>query len=271
MDDKNKLSVPVAIVAAGIIIAGAVFFSRAPSGGSSLSTVSDTPTPPAPAKELTVPSVTASDHILGSPDAKIKLVEYSDLECPACQFFHPILKQVLDQYGKTGEIAWVYRHFPLKTIHPKAPREAEASECVSELGGNQKFWAFVERVFTVSPANNGLDPAELPKIASYVGVNEKLFTSCLNSKKYEAQIEKNYNDAIAMGLGGTPTTFLLLSKPLSDTGLASFQKAVASYVDQYGAPLVFAGNDKQTIQISAAFQFPGMKAIIDATLLAMTQ
>ena len=65
--------------------------------------------------------VNGEDHILGNPDAPVKLIEFSDFECPFCKRFHPTMKRLMDEYGEDGRVAWVYRHFPLDAIHSKAP------------------------------------------------------------------------------------------------------------------------------------------------------
>ena len=90
--------------------------------------------------------VDATDHIIGSVDAEVVVVEYSDLQCPYCKAFHDSMHEVISQYSK-DKIAWVYRHFPLSQIHQYAEPAAEASECVNELGGNEKFWQFIDAVF----------------------------------------------------------------------------------------------------------------------------
>lgn len=92
-----------------------------------------------------VDPVSASDHIRGNPDAEIVIVEYSDFDCPFCARFHSTMNSVMDQYGE--EVAWVYRHFPLESLHPNAPAVAVASECVAELGGNDAFWKFADSYF----------------------------------------------------------------------------------------------------------------------------
>ena len=89
--------------------------------------------------------VTAEDHIRGSLDADIIIVEYSDFECPFCARFHPTMGQIVNEYD--GKVAWVYRQFPLEQIHAKARPLAEGSECVAELGGNDAFWAYTDYVF----------------------------------------------------------------------------------------------------------------------------
>src|SRR3989344_1332658 len=112
--------------------------------------------------------VSDSDHILGDKNAPVKIVEFSDTECPFCKRFHVTMQQVVKD--SNGQTAWVYRHFPLDQLHSKARKEAEATECVAELGGNEKFWAYLNRIMEVTPSNNGLDPAELLNTAAYVGL-----------------------------------------------------------------------------------------------------
>src|SRR3989344_6312937 len=85
------------------------------------------------------------DHVRGDRNARMLLIEYSDFECPYCKSFHPTAQQIVDEYK--GRVAWVYRHFPLDSIHPKARTAAIASECVTELGGKDAFWAFADELF----------------------------------------------------------------------------------------------------------------------------
>lgn len=90
--------------------------------------------------------VTAKDHIRGDINkAKLVLVEYSDFECPFCTRFHSTMVQVIKDYN--GQVAWVYRHYPL-SFHPTAQPAAEASECVTKVGGNDAFWKFADQAFT---------------------------------------------------------------------------------------------------------------------------
>ena len=97
-----------------------------------------------------------SDHIRGNPAAPVTLVEYSDFECPFCKRFHTTAKRLVDESG--GRVKWVYRHFPLDELHPvKARQEAVASECAAELGGNDAFWKFADRLYELTPSNNKTD------------------------------------------------------------------------------------------------------------------
>lgn len=101
----------------------------------------------------------ADEHILGNLNAKIIIVEYSDPECPFCKVFHNTMHQVVD--NGSGEIAWVYIHYPIPQLHPKAFHEAEATECAWEQGGNKAFWKYMDKLFEITPSNNGLDESRL--------------------------------------------------------------------------------------------------------------
>ena len=85
------------------------------------------------------------DHIYGNPDAPISLIEYSDFECPYCKRFHVTAKSVVEAFD--GKVNWVYRHFPLAFHNPGAQKQAEASECASELGGNDAFWKYTDALY----------------------------------------------------------------------------------------------------------------------------
>jgi len=79
--------------------------------------------------------VTSEDFVRGNRNARIALIEYSDLECPFCKRFHPTAQQLINEYP--NDVMWVYRHFPLDQLHSKARAEALAAECAGSLGGRQ--------------------------------------------------------------------------------------------------------------------------------------
>ncbi len=204
--ETNKFAVPIAIIIAGVLIAGALYFSNVKS-----TKVVETPKV-VPSENDSISNmrpVSADDHILGNPNADVIIVEYSDTECPYCKVFHAVLKRAMSEYGKDGKVAWVYRHFPIVSLHPKSPHEAEATECANELGGPTKFWQYLDEVYNRTPSNNGLDPAELPKIASFVGLDVKAFNTCLASGKYTAKVQADYDDAVKVGGRGTPNSILI--------------------------------------------------------------
>lgn len=198
----QNYAIPFAIVIAGLAIAGAIYF------GDGRKTVAATqPTG-------TVDPVTSSDHILGNPNAKVIIVEYSDTECPYCKSFHPTLQRIMNEYGKDGKVAWVYRHFPLP-FHTKAPHEAEATECANKLGGNTKFWEYINKVFDTTPGNNGLDSAELPKIATAVGLDVITFNKCLEGGEMKKIVDADLASGSKAGVSGTPYSIILVNKKVT--------------------------------------------------------
>jgi len=112
-------------------------------------------------EKLTMEPVNTKDHLFGNPNADVKIVTYSDFECPFCKRFHGTMEEIMKEYGKEGKVAWVIRAFPLVQLHDKAPYEAEASECANEIGGNTKYWEYVNLLEKITPANNEFDPALL--------------------------------------------------------------------------------------------------------------
>lgn len=195
----NKFLVPGAIVVAGALVALAIY-----SGGTSApvrNTAENTTT--------SIPAVRAEDHYLGSADAEIVIVEYSDTECPFCKNFHFTMKQVLQAYP--DKVAWVYRHFPIPSLHERAMKEAEATECAAELGGNQAFWKYLDEIFIRTNSNDSLDPSELPRIAGDIGLNVSNFNTCLNSGRYTEKVQKSMEEAVKSGARGTPYPTIITS------------------------------------------------------------
>lgn len=201
----QKFSVPLAIIIAGALIAGALYFSGS-------KTAKPTVTLPGTVSAEGMRAVDANDHILGNPNAELVIVEYSDTECPFCKQFHNTMKRVMDTYGKNGKVAWVYRHFPIDQLHSKARKEAEATECAADQGGNDKFWAFTNSLYDKTPSNDGLDVKQLPIIAKEVGLDVNTFNTCLSSGKFAAKVEADYQDALKAGGRGTPYSLIITKK-----------------------------------------------------------
>lgn len=151
----------------------------------------------------------ARDHIRGDAAAPVTLIEYSDFECPFCKRFHATAKRMVDE--SKGQVKWVYRHFPLDELHPgKARKEAVASECAAELGGNAAFWKFADRFYELTPSNNRTDiDTVLPQIAGEIGLDKARFASCLASGKHDGRIAEDGKDAVATGGRGTPWSFIV--------------------------------------------------------------
>ena len=206
LKQEPKLSLPIAILLAGGLIAMGAYMGLSRGAG-----VAPQPqAAEAPTGNLdAMKAVSATDHIRGNPNALVKIVEYSDTECPFCKRFHETMKEIMATYGKEGKVAWVYRSFPIDQLHPRARAEAVALECAAALGGNDKFWEFTDKVYEITPSNNGLDPAELPKIAANIGLDTAAFAACQTSKKYDALLEANIQEAAATGGNGTPWSIVV--------------------------------------------------------------
>lgn len=154
--------------------------------------------------------VTSSDHIRGNVNAKVSVVVYSDFECPFCQKFHPIAQEMLKTYG--DKIRLVYRHYPLP-FHQNAQKEAEASECIAELGGNDAFWKYTDTIFERTTATGtGFALDKLGPLAAELGVNQEAFQTCLDSGKYEKLIKESIAEGQTAGVSGTPSTFIINPK-----------------------------------------------------------
>jgi protein-disulfide isomerase len=213
MDEKpqpSMMPVAIAIVFAGALIAFSLYYVLRPAEPTSL--IPD-------AERIQFREVTDADHILGNPAAPIKIIEYSDLDCQFCRIFHATMKQIMLEYGKTGEVAWVYRHFPIVELHPNAPRLAEASECVAELGGNDAFWKFIDTVFTTS--NGGrFDMERLDATAATAGVTVTAFRECYDSRRHQAKVAADFDDATKAGGVGTPHNIIVspVSPPIPVPG-----------------------------------------------------
>ncbi|MDP3996321.1 MAG: thioredoxin domain-containing protein [bacterium] len=263
-----SLTVPMAIVIAALIIGGAIFFSRG-SENSSLAAVEKAQNGDFKNLEINLLPIGEEDHIRGNPNAEIILIEYSDLECPFCKNFHFTMKEVMEQYGKDGSVAWAYRHFPLTQIHPKAVDEAEATECAASLGGNNVFWNYLDKVFETTPSNNGLDLNILPKLAEDVGLNRAAFTACLQSGQFADKIQSDYAGGIDAGVTGTPNSFLSLKNPASEKteeGLKEINNRLLKNLPAGSPDPLFLSADKKTVSIGGAFPKDILSEIFDLIL-----
>jgi len=236
-EQKKQLSVPNAIILAGIIIAGAVLLTNySPSissgnikvgqealydktGNLNLGSANALPSieaeKPIEKASPTLAPVSETDHVryIGTmtreeilKSAKLTIIEYSDLECPFCKKFHPTMQQIIEAYP--GQVVWVYRHFPLDSIHSKSRTESNASECAYEQGGDTTFWKYMDKIFEITPANNGLDLTKLSTVASDFGLNMTKFKTCLQNDTYAQKIQSQYESGVKAGVEGTPASFI---------------------------------------------------------------
>jgi len=121
------------------------------------------------------------------------------------------MNQVMAEYGASGKVAWVYRHFPLAQRHKQATPAAEASECVAKIGGNEKFWEYTNLLYSNAPASLATD--NLKKVALDIGIDEAEFDACLISDYPKEQVAKDIADGNAIAQAdrqfGTPYNILI--------------------------------------------------------------
>lgn len=201
---KFELSPSVAILIAGVVIAAAIVFTnnskqpaaQANAGGAA---------PTVSAGDIRPPS--SNDHIIGSPTAPIVLVEYSDFQCPFCQMIYPTLKKIVSE--SNGQIAWVYREFPLSSIHPQAMPAANAAECIASQLGSAGFWRYADAVFS---NQQQLSPAYSRQLAQQFGADMTKYDQCIASSQFQQVIDKDTAEAEAVGGNGTPFTVVINTK-----------------------------------------------------------
>ena len=216
---RNALTIPIAIVLGGVIIAIAVYIS--------IPKLSSTDV----GNAALVRPVGTSDHILGNPAAPVMIIEYSDFECTFCKAFHETLHQIVANEGANGKVAWVFREFPLSEIHPNALTHARAAECIARVAGNDAFWKFADALFENQP----VDSLRYGELASTVGISNADFATCFAdaSSTVDARIMADRQNALDIGAPGTPYSLIIVAgkTPVVMNGTYPYD-AVQALVDE---------------------------------------
>jgi protein-disulfide isomerase len=199
---KNfTLSTPHAIVLGSLIIAcGLVSYGFIVRGGSASAATT----------LFAGKAIDAGDFVEGNTKSDVVVIEYSDPECPFCVQLHPTLKQLRTEYA--SKIGFVYRHFPLTSIHPHAFDEARAIACAGILGGTQKYYEYIDALFgyKVDRQTTALPATGKEDIASGVGIDKTQFLGCMNSGTPAEVVNASTNDGVNAGVEGTPSSFVLV-------------------------------------------------------------
>ncbi len=170
-------------------------------GGAAAPTQPSAPSQPSapPEAEFADIKLTASDHVRGSKDAPVIIVEYSDFQCPFCSRAVPTVDQVIKTYG--DKVAIVYRHFPL-SFHENARPAAIASECAGE---QNKFWEFHDKLFA---NQESLGEQFYINTATELKLNVDKFTTCIKTEKFAQKVDGDFAQGQTDGVSGTPTFFI---------------------------------------------------------------
>lgn len=170
----------------------------------------------APLVDLSHPVDPEVDHVRGSVDAPVVLVEYADFECPHCHQIEPVLREAVVSFG--DDVAFVFRHLPLVDVHPRAETAARAAEAAADQG---RFWEMHDRLFV--PESSIIFP-DLVRYADELGLEVERFTAALIERRHDRRIGRDVASAEASGVSGTPTLFINGRQhqgPLSASALAA--------------------------------------------------
>ena len=199
---KNKGNATIWFAAGFLVLATVVIIIAAAVSSGSLNNNSSSDTP--------APAITADEWTKGSKDAKVTLIEYADFQCPACANYHPIVKNVLEAYG--DKVLFVYREFPLYTIHPNSGISAQAAEAAGLQG---KFWEMYDLLYKNQQewsvaATSRVVADNFDVYARSLGLDLDKFHQDINSDQVLKKIKRDVDGGIAAAVGQTPTFYVNL-------------------------------------------------------------
>lgn len=148
-----------------------------------------------------------TSHMTGDSKAKVSLVEFGDFQCPACAAAHPIVKKVIADYQNNPQFNFVFRQFPLISIHPNAMPSAQASEVAGKQG---KFWEMYDRLYeTQNDWSTSATAKDLfTNYAGALGLDAGAFRSDLDNQTFREVVQADIDDGTKLGVQGTPTFYL---------------------------------------------------------------
>lgn len=182
-------------------------------------------------QEVAEIDVTENDHIKGPIDAKVTIVEFSDFQCPACKAYAPIIKEVLERFPE--DVRFVYKHFPLRSIHPGAEPAARASEAASLQG---KFWEMHDELFANQDAWGRTPSRNLfERYAENIGLDIDQFKRDFDSSVVRDRVNAHIRLSAELGLNSTPTFYVngkIIRNPLSADAFAEIIQAELALEEQ---------------------------------------
>jgi protein-disulfide isomerase len=149
---------------------------------------------------LTLPVQDDRDHIQGTPDAAVTLLEYGDYECPYCGAAYPIVKQLQEAIG--DGLRFVFRNFPITTAHPHAEQAAEAAEAAA---AQDRFWPMHDLLYE---NQQRLSPEDLLAYADRLGLDTERFGRDLAEHVHAARVHDDFMSGVRSGVNGTPTFYV---------------------------------------------------------------
>ncbi|MBX4189845.1 DsbA family protein [Candidatus Parcubacteria bacterium] len=213
--DISRFILPGAIVLAALMISGSILYTKIESSGQLGAAIGDD-------NNAVIEVSTDDDQVLGDPKAPVTIIEFSDYQCPFCQsFWHDTFGVLKSTYIDTGKVKFVYRDFPLSSIHPSALVAAQAANCARE---QDKYWQMSDKIFSQQD-NLGTDK-DLVRWGGEIGLDTKALAQCIASGKYTSEIDHDQQDGMAAGVDGTPTFFVNGKRLVGALPFSSFQSAI---------------------------------------------
>ncbi|MDB4992550.1 MAG: oxidoreductase [Parcubacteria group bacterium] len=224
--------IPGAILAAGLVLAVGIYLDRSHKVEGSVK-----------ADITLLHPVTVNDHIVGNPSAPVIFVEYADIDSSYSKSFQQTMEQLTAAYASGGQIAWVYRHMPLIDQHLHAAEHAEAAECIASLGGQNIFFRFIDALNSTAPGELQFDPDNYDSVVSSLGILPESFNACLSAHSFQNKVGSDFQNAIAIGAGGSPFTVLLVKgqQPVTIDGAIPYD-ALKKIVDTAIAQVLAASS-----------------------------
>lgn len=224
---SNTFWIPVAIIIAGVLVSTAVMYSSKVDNSEfdtslkgaveeALPEEEEVVVPPKPGSEVVEVSLD-DDPTYGPEDAKVKIVEFSDFECPYCVRNVATMNKIKEEYK--DQISTTFRDFPLD-FHKDAKNAAMASQCAFE---QNKFWEYYDIVYR---NQDTIDKESLKKYAKELKLDTKKFNQCLDDEKYNEEVEKDIKDGVEAGVTGTPATFINGRKVVGAQPFEVFQEII---------------------------------------------
>lgn len=174
----------------------------------------------APVGDMVVPEPfdypSPDDHALGDPAAPVRIEEFSDFQCPFCRRFHDeTLPRIVDEYVRTGQVYFIYRHFPV--VDQRDPRqESHAAAAAAVCAGREnRFWDYHDMLFANQTGENigNYTERRLQSMAERLDLDMGAFNACLTSADAQAAVTADATLAVQSGLNSTPS-FLINGIPV---------------------------------------------------------
>lgn len=146
------------------------------------------------------PPVDSTDHIQGNEHAGIEIVEYGDYQCPHCGAAHPVIKEIMREFG--SQIKFVFRNFPLSEMHPFARPAALAAEAAALQG---QFWEMHDAIFE---HQRSLDDNLLQRLATSLALDIGQFQKDMQLEELAAKVDNDFESGMRSGVNGTPAFFV---------------------------------------------------------------